>query len=153
MPFRSKDRKMPFAGAIPVRGRNVSRFCLASDAARFFRNVASGRPLPGTVDLAAHLDGHVRVLRLAGGWDRAELASRLRRRKVDRGDAMRAEIILLAADGLSNMAIAARLGVFRVTVATWRRRFAGRRLDGLHDEPRPGRRVGSSRSLQGPRRD
>jgi transposase len=51
---------------------------------------------------------------------------------------MRAEIVLLAADGLSNVAIAARLGVTRVTVATWRRRFAERRLDGLLDEPRPG---------------
>lgn len=70
--------------------------------------------------------------------ERAELASRLRRRKVGRGDAMRAEIVLLAADGLSNVAIAARVGTSRVTVATWRRRFAAQRLEGLLDEPRPG---------------
>ena len=70
--------------------------------------------------------------------ERAELASRLRRRKVGRGDAIRAEIVLLAADGLSNVAIAARLGTTRVTVATWRRRFATQRLEGLLDEPRPG---------------
>ena len=70
--------------------------------------------------------------------ERAELSSRLRRRKVGRGDAVRAEIVLLAADGLSNVAIAVRLGVTRVTVATWRKRFAVRRLDGLLDEPRPG---------------
>ena len=70
--------------------------------------------------------------------ERATLASRLRRRKVARGDAMRAEIVLLAADGVSNMAIAERLGITRVTVATWRGRFAARRLDGLLDEPRPG---------------
>ena len=56
--------------------------------------------------------------------ERAALASRLRRRKVARGDARRAEIVLLAADGASNTAIAARLGVTRVTVATWRGRFA-----------------------------
>ena len=68
----------------------------------------------------------------------AELASRLRRRKVARADAMRAEIVLLAAQGVSNLAIADRLGITRVTVASWRRRFAERRLDGLHDEQRPG---------------
>ena len=68
----------------------------------------------------------------------AELASRLRRRKVARADAMRAKIVLLAAEGVSNLAIAERLGITRVTVATWRRRFAERRLDGLLDEPRPG---------------
>ena len=66
------------------------------------------------------------------------MASRLRRRKVARGDATLAEIVLLAADGVSNMAIAERLGITRVTVATWRGRFAARRLDGLLDAPRPG---------------
>ena len=70
--------------------------------------------------------------------ERGELASRLRRRKVGRGDAMRAQIVLLAAEGLSNVAIAARFGTTRVTVATWRRRFAAQRLEGLLDEPRPG---------------
>ena len=70
--------------------------------------------------------------------ERVELAARLRRRKVARGDAVRAEIVLLAAEGLSNLAIVERLGVARMTVATWRRRFAERRLDGLLDEPRPG---------------
>ena len=67
-----------------------------------------------------------------------ELASRLRRRKVARADAVRAEIVLLAARGVSNMAIAKRLGITRVTAATWRTRFAEKRLDGLLDEPRPG---------------
>ena len=70
--------------------------------------------------------------------ERAELQARLRRRKVARGDALRAEIVLLAAEGLSNLAITERLGVARMTVATWRGRFAERRLDGLADEPRPG---------------
>jgi transposase len=70
--------------------------------------------------------------------ERAALASRLRRRKVARGDAMRAEIVLLAADGVSNTVIAERLGITRVTVTTWRGRFAAKRLDGLLDEPRPG---------------
>ncbi len=36
------------------------------------------------------------------------------------------------------------LGITRVTVATWRKRFAMRRLDGLADAPRPGasRKIG-----------
>ena len=69
--------------------------------------------------------------------ERVELGARLRRRKVARGDALRAEIVLLAADGLSNLSITERLGVARATVALWRGRFAAKRLDGLHDEPRP----------------
>jgi transposase len=47
--------------------------------------------------------------------------------------------VLAAAEGLSNAQIAARVGVHRNTARTWRARFARRRLDGLVDEPRPGR--------------
>ena len=70
--------------------------------------------------------------------EREELEARLRRRKVARGDAVRAQIVLLAAGGLSNLAIVERLGVARMTVATWRRRFAEQGMDGLIEEPRPG---------------
>ena len=56
--------------------------------------------------------------------ERSELQARARRRKIARADAMRAEIVLLAADGMTNVAIAERLGITRVTVAMWRRRFA-----------------------------
>ena len=58
---------------------------------------------------------------------------------------MRAEIVLLAADGMTNLAIAERLGITRVTAATWRRRFAAGRLDGLVDAPRPGIRASRGR--------
>jgi len=47
--------------------------------------------------------------------------------------------VLLAAEGLTNTAIAERLGVHRPMVTKWRSRFAEHRLDGLTDEPRPGR--------------
>src|SRR5512147_681650 len=70
--------------------------------------------------------------------ERSELRARARRRRIARADAMRAEIVLLAADGMTNLSIAERLGITRVTVAMWRRRFAAKRLDGLADEPRPG---------------
>jgi transposase len=52
--------------------------------------------------------------------------------------ALRARIVLACADEPSNKAVAARLGVCRATVNTWRARFVARRLEGLADEPRPG---------------
>jgi transposase len=52
--------------------------------------------------------------------------------------ALRAKIILAAADRQSNIAIATELRVPVCTVGRWRRRFLNRRLDGLTDNPRPG---------------
>ena len=52
---------------------------------------------------------------------------------------MRAKIVLLAAQGLSNTQIAARLDVLRQIVSKWRKRFFAHRIDGLADRPRPGR--------------
>lgn len=79
--------------------------------------------------------------------ERTELQARVRGRKTAHGDAVRAEIVLRAAEGMTNPAIAERLGVTRVTVASWRKRFAARRLDGLLDEPRPGapRKIGDEK--------
>jgi transposase len=58
--------------------------------------------------------------------------------------ALRARVVLRAAEGLSNTAIAAELGASKRTVGKWRERFARLRTDGLLDEPRPGapRRLG-----------
>ena len=79
--------------------------------------------------------------------ERLELETRVRRRKSSHGAARRARIVLLAADGLNNTAIAEKLDISRLTVATWRRRFADQRLDGLDDEPRPGapRKIGDDK--------
>jgi transposase len=80
--------------------------------------------------------------------DERDFLQRLvRRRKVARGDAQRAEIILRAAKGLNNCEIADTVGVTRQTVRTWRERFAKHRLDGLDDEPRCGapRKIGDDR--------
>ena len=52
--------------------------------------------------------------------------------------ALRCRIVLACAEGLSNVEVADRLGVNRMTVSKWRGRFVSDRLDGLHDEPRPG---------------
>ena len=82
--------------------------------------------------------------------ERLDLESRVRRRKSSHGTARRARIVLLAAEGLSNTAIAEKLGVSRLTVGTWRRRFAERRLEGLDDEPRPGapRKIGDDKIVE-----
>src|SRR5215470_13036382 len=71
----------------------------------------------------------------------------VRRRKVSRGEAQRAEIVLRAADGLNNRAISDAVGVARDTVRLWRDRFAKHGLDGLDDEPRCGapRKIGDDR--------
>ena len=58
--------------------------------------------------------------------------------------ALRCRIVLACAEGGTNNEIADRLGVNRVTVSKWRRRFAADRLEGLTDAPRPGaaRKIG-----------
>lgn len=61
-------------------------------------------------------------------------------------EVVRAKIILYAADGLENQAIAARLDLPRQVVSTWRKRFYKRRLPGLEDQPRTGRPPGFSPS-------
>src|SRR6185436_14349513 len=79
--------------------------------------------------------------------ERDYLERLVRRRKVSRGEAQRAEIVLRAAEGLNNRAISAAVGVARDTVRLWRERFAKHRLDGLDDEPRCGapRKIGDDR--------
>lgn len=57
---------------------------------------------------------------------------------------IRAKIVWLAAVGLSNQQIADRLDMPRQIVSKWRKRFHERRLEGLEDEPRPGRPPGFS---------
>jgi transposase len=71
--------------------------------------------------------------------ERAELEGWTRRRKSAAGLALRARIVLAAADGGSNVELAERLELDRGTVRKWRNRFMQYRCDGLLDEPRPGR--------------
>jgi transposase len=71
--------------------------------------------------------------------EREQLEAWSRRRSSAQALALRSRIVLAAAEGLKNTEIAERLGVHRQVAAKWRSRFAAERLDGLVDEPRPGR--------------
>lgn len=52
---------------------------------------------------------------------------------------VRAKIVLLAADGVTNREIAVRVDMSADRVADWRRRLANEGLDGLEDRARSGR--------------
>jgi len=71
--------------------------------------------------------------------EREQLDAWTRRRSSAQAVALRSRIVLAAAEGLKNTEIAERVGVTRPVVTKWRNRFAEDRLEGLLDEPRPGR--------------
>ena len=71
--------------------------------------------------------------------ERETLTRLSRRAKSSQALALRCRIVLACAEGLSNLEVSQRLGVTRPTVGKWRSRFVRDRLDGLADEPRPGR--------------
>jgi transposase len=73
------------------------------------------------------------------GQEQAELAARARSVRGPYRDRLRAAIVLAAAAGHANAAIARELGVCTDTIRKWRRRFAAGRLAGLADAPRTGR--------------
>lgn len=69
---------------------------------------------------------------------RGELERLARRARANRSLALRAKVVLASAEGLSNVAVAAKLNTTHVTVSKWRTRFIASGVDGLFDEPRPG---------------
>jgi putative transposase len=71
--------------------------------------------------------------------EQKQLEALVHSRSLPAGLVRRAKIMLHAADGEANSAIAKRLKLTGATVGKWRRRFVSHRLQALHDELRPGR--------------
>jgi len=70
---------------------------------------------------------------------RAQLVAWSRRATSANGLAVRSRIVLAAADGFSTSAVARKFDVNVATARRWRARFVEEGLEGLLDEPRPGR--------------
>ena len=70
---------------------------------------------------------------------RAQLQGVARSTSLPHGLVLRARMILGSAEGLTNRAVAERVGASPQAVGKWRRRFLERGVPGLHDELRPGR--------------
>jgi hypothetical protein len=87
--------------------------------------------------------------------EKQELRRRAAKYTLPYCEVIRAKMILLAAQGLANDQIAARLDTRREVVSMWRKRFFEQRLTGLEERPRPGRPrtfpPRARRSDQGPR--
>lgn len=71
--------------------------------------------------------------------ERVELERRLRAQTTSHRDRQRAEVVLLAADGVAGTRIARRVGLSQQSVCKWRAAFRDRGLAGLVDAPRSGR--------------
>ena len=71
--------------------------------------------------------------------EREQLVRWERRRESSQALALRSRIVLKCAAGLANKEVAEAVGVTPITVGKWRSRFCELRLDGLSDDPRPGR--------------
>ena len=69
----------------------------------------------------------------------AELHRRAARYTLPYFEVVRAKMILMAAQGMGNDEIAARLDTRREVVSQWRKRFFKDRLAGLEERARPGR--------------
>ena len=68
-----------------------------------------------------------------------ELNRRAARYTLPYFEVVRAKMILMAAAGIDNDEIAARLDTRREVVSQWRKRFFKQRLAGLDERARPGR--------------
>jgi putative transposase len=68
-----------------------------------------------------------------------QLTSLVRSRSLPHGLVTRAQIVLMAAEGVPNNEIAEKVGLSPQSICKWRQRYVQQGLSGLHDELRPGR--------------
>jgi len=80
--------------------------------------------------------------------ERKELGEIVRTRTAPFRKVQRARLVLLAADGMANKAIAQEVGLSRAMVVRRRQRFLESRLDGLEDAPRSGRKPRYDRNTE-----
>lgn len=71
--------------------------------------------------------------------ERAQLHGWAASRSMPHGLVQRAQVVLMAAEGQPNLRIAEHIGMSRINVGKWRRRFATEGISGLYDLPRAGR--------------
>lgn len=71
--------------------------------------------------------------------EKTELENRAQKYTAPYFSVVRAKIILLAAQGLPNDEIAAKVDMPRQVVSKWRKKFHMKRMSGLADAPRSGR--------------
>jgi transposase len=89
----------------------------------------------GTVSIVARAAAAIELT----DEEQRDLRAVLRTPSASQQQAIRARIVLRAAEGVTNTQIARELGVSLPTVGLWRRNFCERRLAGLVDAPRSGR--------------
>ncbi len=104
---------------------------------RKWRSRFAGQGLAGLED--GRRPGRPREGLVLSAAERDQLTRWARGAKTSQALALRAKIVLACAGGGNNRAVAAALGAEEHMVARWRGRFVRQRLDGLHDEKRPGR--------------